>query len=158
MWTLCFSHLCQSSGILNRMGNSEVSFDSSGQEVQGSGWTNGEPFLPRTLVVAPLRWPTSRSRAAPPGVKGPRLFPLTVSLAVAASPGAPEPQALGAQAPGSGGPPGTSCCVCPGHQGSPRTRPLPTETQELVGKWAPRKVRRDLAPECLWAALFHWKM
>ena len=117
------------------MGNGKVSFDSWGQEVQGSVWTNGEPFLPRTLIVAPLRWLTSRSRAAPPAVKGPRLFPLTVhSLAVAASPGSLEPQTLGAQAPGSGHPPGTSCCVCPDHQDSPRRRPPPTETQGAGGE------------------------
>ena len=40
----------------------------------------------------------------------------------------------GAQAPGLGGPPGTSCCECPGHQDSPRTRPPPTETQGAGGE------------------------
>ena len=156
---LCFfSHLCQSSGILNRMGNSEVSFDSWGQEVQGSAWTNGEPFLPCSLIVAPLRWPTARSRAAPPGVEGPRLFALTVSLAVAASPGAPEPQALGLRLRVWVVPQAHPAVSALATRIVPGRDPHQPKPKVLVGKWTPRKARRDLTPECPWAALFHWKM
>ena len=138
---LFFSHLCQGSGIFNRMGNGEMSFDCGGKKSKDQREQMGSHSFPAPLSLLPWGgWLHAPEQPAPPGVKGPPLFFLTVhSLAVAASPGAREPQTLGAQAPGSGNPPGTSCCVCSGHQESQEETPTHRSPRCWCGNVLPGK-------------------